>query len=96
MPIDDEGDDRALRTDRQSEPEARTQRAQVRDVVRGALGTLNPKAAEIFALRYLEGFGNTEIAEMLETTRSAVGVALHRSRAKLRDELGGVLSVADA
>lgn len=55
--------------------------------VREALGRLNPRTAEVFALRYLEGYGNHEIADMLGTSRSTIAVMLHRARHKLKDEI---------
>jgi RNA polymerase sigma-70 factor (ECF subfamily) len=55
--------------------------------VRAALGRLNPRTAEVFALRYLEGYGNHEIADMLGTSRSTIAVMLHRARHKLKDEI---------
>jgi RNA polymerase sigma-70 factor (ECF subfamily) len=61
---------------------------EIRRKVREALATISPKHAEIFVLRYFEGYGNHEIAEMLGTSRSTVNVILHRTRQKLQDELG--------
>jgi len=60
---------------------------QIRERVREALGALNPKMAEVFTLRYFEGYGNNEIATMLGTSRSTVGVMLHRARQTLRQEI---------
>ncbi len=68
-------------------PEAGIERAEMRDWLRSALVQLNPRAAEIFALRYFEGHGNTEIAEMLGTSRSSIAVTLHRTRNQLKKEL---------
>lgn len=56
--------------------------------LRRALATLSPRSAEIFVLRFLEGYGNKEIASMLGTTQNAVGVTLHRVREQMRRELG--------
>ena len=44
--------------------------------------------AEIFVLRYFEGYGNREIARMLNISQGVVAVVLHRARRKLRDEIG--------
>ena len=52
-----------------------------------ALAKMSPKSAEIFVLRYFEGFGNHEIARMLGTSRSTVNVILHRTRERLKDEI---------
>ena len=56
--------------------------------MRQALARMSPKAAEVFTLRYFEGYGNHEIAKLLGTSRSTVNVILHRTRRKLREELG--------
>jgi RNA polymerase sigma-70 factor (ECF subfamily) len=52
---------------------------------------LNPRAAEIFVLRYFEGYGNREIARLLQTSWSTVAVTLHRTRTKLKNDLKGEL-----
>jgi len=61
--------------------------AEIRAVIREALGKMSPRAAEVFALRYFEGYGNNEIAKLLGTSRSTINVILHRTRNKLRDEI---------
>src|SRR5262245_5128256 len=60
---------------------------EIRDRVRGALARMSASTAEAFALRYFEGYGNHEIAEMLGTTRSTVGVMLHRARHRIKNEI---------
>ncbi len=45
----------------------------------------------MFALRYFEGLGNREIAELLGTSQGVVAVLLHRTRARLRKELAALL-----
>ncbi len=72
-------------------PHDRTQAAAIRDKVRGALASLNPRAAEIFVMRYFDGYGNREIARLLNTSWSTVAVTLHRTRAKLQKDLKGEL-----
>ena len=62
---------------------------QLRGQLRAALSTLAPNWAEIVALRYFEGLSNIEIAELLGTSASVVGVTLHRARARLREVLAG-------
>ena len=59
--------------------------------VREAVAALAPRAAEIFVLRYFEGYGNREIASMLGTSWSTVAVTLHRARAQVRKTLAGGL-----
>ncbi len=41
----------------------------------------------MFALRYFEGLGNAEIADLLDVSPGVVAVLLHRTRARLRKEL---------
>jgi RNA polymerase sigma factor (sigma-70 family) len=76
----------------QGEPEQAPDRihggAEIRDAIREALGKISAKNAEIFVLRYFEGYGNHEIAKMLGTSRSTINVILHRTREKMREEIG--------
>lgn len=75
----------------ESGPEAQHADHELRLLLRQAVARLGPKAAEAFALRYFEGYDNREIAEMLGTSQMVVGVLLHRSRARLRKEIGKYL-----
>jgi RNA polymerase sigma-70 factor (ECF subfamily) len=68
-------------------PERRQGDGEIRAALRHAMASLSPRAAEIFALRYLEGYDNHEIARMLGMPRMTVGVVLHRARTRLRQEL---------
>jgi RNA polymerase sigma-70 factor (ECF subfamily) len=74
-----------------SGPEAKHADRELRLLIRQAVTRLGPKAAEFFALRYFEGYDNREIAEMLGTSQMVVAVILHRSRARLRKEIGQYL-----
>jgi RNA polymerase sigma-70 factor (ECF subfamily) len=85
-----EGDDPAA-TDPRPSPYKEQQGREMRDGLRRAMAGLSPRAAEVFALRFIEGYGNKEIAGMLGTSQTAIGVSLHRTRAQLRDELGSFL-----
>ncbi|HEX6805549.1 MAG TPA: sigma-70 family RNA polymerase sigma factor [Terriglobales bacterium] len=60
---------------------------ELRSALRRALRRLNPKSAEIFTLRFLEGFSNQEIARMLGISRVLVAVIVHRARGQLQHEL---------
>ena len=80
--------ERHLAVDERDGPERSRAGSEVRERLRCALGGLSPRTAEIFVLRYFEGYGNREIARMLGTSQSVVAVVLHRARRKLRDELG--------
>jgi RNA polymerase sigma-70 factor (ECF subfamily) len=64
--------------------------ADLRGHLRRGLSELSPRAAEIFTLRYVEGFGNQEIADLVGASESAVGVSLHRSRERLRRLLADI------
>jgi RNA polymerase sigma-70 factor, ECF subfamily len=60
---------------------------EIRNWLRQALTVLSGRQAEIFVLRYLEGYENREIAEMLSTSQAVVAVSLFRARAQLKKEL---------
>ena len=62
-------------------------RRELRRQLRAALSQLSPRAASIVALRFFEGYGNTEIADMLGTSPSSIAVTLHRARRRLKAEL---------
>ncbi len=68
-------------------PERAQGSVEVQSRLRWALGRLKPRHAEIFALRYLEGYGNNEIARLLSISRVTVAVVLHRVRHRLRKDL---------
>lgn len=72
-------------------PETEQQDRELRRLIQEAIGKLGTKAAEMFVLRYYEGYGNREIAEMLGTSQMVVGVMLHRSRTRLKKEIGQYL-----
>ena len=77
-----------LAHDEKEGPDRRQAGGEIRDHLRKALGKLSPKASEIFVLRYVEGYGNKEIAQMLGVGRTTIAVILHRARNRLREELG--------
>lgn len=54
-----------------------------------ALDRLSPALRSVVVLRELEGMSLQQIAEILEITRSATAVRLHRARRILRDILRG-------
>jgi RNA polymerase sigma factor (sigma-70 family) len=68
-------------------PERRSSSRELGRRLRAALSRLSPRQAEIFALRYLEGMGNLEIARLLGSSQTAVAVILHRARHRLQQEL---------
>ncbi len=68
-------------------PDRRYQAGEIRDCLRRAMARMAPRAAEVFALRYLEDYSNTEIAAMLGISRAAVAVTLLRTRRQLQKQL---------
>lgn len=64
---------------------------ELRQALGRALAQLKPRPAEIFTLRFLEGFSNPQIARMLGISQVLVAVIVHRSRQQLRKELGAYL-----
>ena len=74
-----------------SEP-ARDDPRELRQALGRALAQLKPRPAEIFALRFLEGFSNPQIARMLGISQVLVAVIVHRTRQQLRKELRPYLS----
>jgi RNA polymerase sigma-70 factor (ECF subfamily) len=55
--------------------------------LRLAISELAPRAAEMFALRYLEELSNGEIAKLMGTSQAVVAVTLYRSRSTLKKRL---------
>jgi RNA polymerase sigma-70 factor (ECF subfamily) len=68
-----------------------TDTRELRDSLRSALARLNPREAEIFAMRFFEDLSNQEIAKILGISQIHVAVILHRTRARLQKELGSLL-----
>lgn len=66
---------------------AGTEAFEIRNWLRRALGTLSARQAEMFVLRYLEGYDNREIAQMLGTSQAVVAVSLFRARGQLQKQL---------
>ncbi len=59
----------------------------LRQALSRAIAQLKPRPAEIFTLRFLEGFSNQEIAEALGISQVLVAVIVHRTRQQLRKQL---------
>jgi len=82
----------------QSNPSLSPERAlsslEIKDWLRRELAMLNPRAAEMFALRYFEGQDNLEIARTMNTSQAVVAVTLHRTRARLKKRLRGFMKGA--
>ncbi len=72
-------------------PELQQRNRELRDCLRRAISKLGEKSAEMFVLKYYEGYDNTEIARLMGTTAMVVGVLLHRARARVKKEVGDFL-----
>ena len=70
-----------------SSPEAEFSSTELGNALRTAIGELSPRAAEMFALRYIEEFGNKEIATLMGTSQAVVAVTLHNARSRLKKRL---------
>lgn len=55
--------------------------------LRQAMATLPQRSAEIFALRFFEGWTNPQIAKALGMSQMVVAVIVHRTRKKLQQDL---------
>jgi RNA polymerase sigma-70 factor (ECF subfamily) len=64
---------------------------ELRELIRQAVAKLEGRAATAFALRYFEGYDNSQIAKVLGTSQMVVAVTLHRARIRLRKEIGNYL-----
>jgi RNA polymerase sigma-70 factor (ECF subfamily) len=76
------------------DPERGLRSSELRRALRLALARLSPRAAEVFALRYFEGLGNSEIAALSGMSQGVVAVLLFRTRARLRKELTSLVGDA--
>jgi RNA polymerase sigma-70 factor (ECF subfamily) len=68
-------------------PERQAEQTELRDRLRGALAALPERQRVIVELFELEGFGSTEIAEILEIADGTVRWHLHEARKALRQAL---------
>ena len=66
-----------------------TELSELRNTLRRELAKLPPRNAEMFAMRFFEGYTNPEIAKLLGISQVVVAVTLHRTRRKLQKEMGG-------
>src|SRR5713101_8053746 len=79
----------------QKSPESGHEDRELRNLIRAAVSRLGANAAQMFTLRYFEGYDNGEIARIMSTSALVVGVTLHRARARLRKEIGRYLRARD-
>lgn len=68
-------------------PESTHADRELQELIRQAVARLGSTASEMFVLRYYEGHDNHEIAKLLNTSATVVGVVLHRARTKLKKEI---------
>ncbi len=71
----------------EANPDRRQQDRELRRGLRQAILQLSPKSAAIFSMRFLDDTPNREIAEALNMSQAAVGVALHRARNQVKKEM---------
>ena len=76
-----------LQSNSSASPERALSSWEIKKWLRRQLATLNPRAAEMFVLRYLEGLNNPEVARAMNTSQAVVAVTLHRARARLKKGL---------
>jgi RNA polymerase sigma factor (sigma-70 family) len=89
IPIDDIA--MTLATNPRLNPESQQRNRELRACLRQAISKLGEKSAEMFVLKYYEGYDNTEIARLMGTSAMVVGVLLHRARARVKKEMGDFL-----
>jgi RNA polymerase sigma factor (sigma-70 family) len=70
-----------------AEPDALATNRELGELLREAIAELGSRAAEMFALRYLEEMSNGEIAKLMGTSQAVVAVTLYQSRSKLKRRL---------
>ena len=70
-----------------SSPDQKVIRDEMSDCVREFVDRLQTDYRTILVLNELEGFTNTEIADILQISVDAAKIRLHRARAKLKKEL---------
>jgi RNA polymerase sigma-70 factor (ECF subfamily) len=82
-------DNDTLEPERMAASGSCTELRELRDSLRRALSKLTPRNAEMFAMRFFEGYTNPEIAKLMGISQVVVAVTLHRTRQKLKKEMGG-------
>ena len=59
----------------------------LKEQLRRAIAALDPRDAELFLLRYVEGFSNGELADLFRQEKNNIAVRLHRIRQMLQMEM---------
>jgi RNA polymerase sigma-70 factor (ECF subfamily) len=73
--------------DKRPGPARQHDSAELGDRLRKALADMNPRSAQVFVLRHVEGHSNGEIARMLSTSPGSITVTLFRAHISLRKSL---------
>jgi RNA polymerase sigma-70 factor, ECF subfamily len=81
------GDGELMLQENRPDPHREHSSAEVRQWFERALAELNPNAAEIFILHYVEGYKLREIAKLVNSTKSTIAVTLFRTRSRLRKSM---------
>jgi RNA polymerase sigma-70 factor, ECF subfamily len=89
IPLDDIAP--GLAANHKLNPESLRADRELREVIRRAITRLGERSAEMFVLKYFEGYENKEIAEIMGTSPLVVGVLLHRARARVKKDLADFL-----
>ncbi|MBI4748532.1 MAG: sigma-70 family RNA polymerase sigma factor [Acidobacteria bacterium] len=76
-----------MAADQRHNPEAQQADAELRRVVQAAVAQLGRTAAELFVLRFFEGYTNEEIGDLLGMSKLVVAVLVHRARASVKKEI---------
>lgn len=74
-------------------PESELEAGERARALRDAVATLPERDATLFSLYYLADLSQAEIGRQLDMTGNAVGVALHRVRRRLSDDLRARLDI---
>jgi RNA polymerase sigma-70 factor, ECF subfamily len=77
--------------DAASFPDPGDPRSELRLLLDGALGKLEPRERELIALKFFAGLSNAEIGRVIGTSASNAGTKLHRTMDKLREACDGAL-----
>jgi RNA polymerase sigma-70 factor, ECF subfamily len=72
-------------------PETLQADRELRALIQSEISKLSANSAEMFVLKYFEGYDNKEIAKMLGTSHLVVGVLLHRARTQMKKRIEGTL-----
>lgn len=91
-PLETAAEDAGAAAEQEDErPDRSAERAQLRQKLQEAIGSLDPMYGQVILLRDVEGLSAAETAGALELSVEAVKTRLHRARARVREVLAPVL-----